>query len=214
MTDLPATIACSSSSRFRIQRRKQLVPCIKEKTQPSWLRFFWGEEEIAWEQNLRWVILSTTGSCVRQAGPTTGKCAYSPASTYSDRMSHCCNASRRPAHECSSLNMGPGAKGHFHLNKAKGLGELCICEASLLDHRNRFSAAAEERENAPVADYRPPERSLLSQKWGDTRQKLRSTKRNEESFKKKKGGGGRINLEDSFPLSVVSQRRVKKLWAF
>lgn len=152
MTDLPATIACSSSSRFRIQRRKQLVPCIKEKTQPSWLRFFWGEEEIAWEQNLRWVILSTTGSCVRQTGPTTGKCAYSPASTYSDRMSHCCNASRRPAHECSSLNMGPGAKRHFHLNKAKGLGELRICEASLLDHRNRFSAAAEERENAPVAD--------------------------------------------------------------
>lgn len=79
-----------------------------------------------------------------------GEVRLQPRTTYSDRMSHCCNASRRPAHEYSSL--GPGAKGHFHLNKAKGLGDLRICEASLLDHRHRFSAATEERENAPVAD--------------------------------------------------------------
>lgn len=59
-----------------------------------------------------------------------------------DCMSHCYNASPKPAHECSSLNTGPGAKGHFHLKKTKGLGELGICEASLLDHRHRFSAAA------------------------------------------------------------------------
>lgn len=58
-----------------------------------------------------------------------GEVRLQPRTTYSDPMSHCCNASRRPAHEYSSL--GPGAKGHFHLNKAKGLGDLRICDASV-----------------------------------------------------------------------------------
>lgn len=66
-------------------------------------------------------------------------------------VTRCCNASPKPAHECSSLNTEPGAKGHFHLNKAKGLGEVGICETSLLDHRQVLSSS-KERENAPAAD--------------------------------------------------------------
>lgn len=191
MTDLPATIACSSSSRFRIQRRKQLVPCIKEKTQPSWLHFFWGEGEIAWEQNLCWVSLSTTGSCVRQAGPTTGKCAYSPAPL-----------TQIVCHTAAMLLEGlPMNTAPWDLEQ-KAISTLTkprdwVTYASVTHLWSQFAgpqtqvlSSGRGKRKCTCSRHGPPERSLLSQKGGDTRQKLRSTKRNEESLKKKKRPGG------------------------
>lgn len=125
ITDLPATIACSSSSRFLIQRRKQLIPCIKEKTPSSWLHYFWGENcmrtKTALSDSLNNRILcETSWTHDWEVHLQPGIHLLRSYVTLLQHFSKACLWMHL-------LNTGPGGNSHFHNKEAKDLDKLHIC---------------------------------------------------------------------------------------
>lgn len=50
------------------------------------------------------------------------------------------------------LKTGPGDKSHFHLNKAKELEKLLICQVRIPDPQTLVLSSGSERDNSPAAD--------------------------------------------------------------
>lgn len=86
--------------------------------------------------------------------------------------------------KCLPMNVpqktGPSGKSHFHLNKAKELEKLLICQVRIPDPQMLVLSSGNERDNSPAADtdYKEGRPFTPQPAESDARQKLSSVERN------------------------------------